>query len=156
MDILVYFAGAIVDFKSSLKKDVNGRPTRFTASGFCILRDEVGSARERIGVAGCPVYAAPVYRLDALQARLCIRCSGPIRVEARFRRAVYTKVPTSPIVDVHCRSVHDTPSAELTPMASEDRVAPQTKAPRSPAGRQVNLSRLFKTDRESEFFVFLR
>ena len=115
MDILVYFAGAIVDFKSSLKKDVNGRPTRFTASGFCILRDEVGSARERIGVAGCPVYAAPVYRLDALQARLCVRCSGPIRVEARFRRAVYTKVPTSPIVDVHCRSVHDTPSAELTP-----------------------------------------
>ena len=32
-------ADAIVDFKSSLKKDVSGRPTRFTASGFCILRD---------------------------------------------------------------------------------------------------------------------
>ena len=32
-------ADAIVDFKSSLKKDVTGRPTRFTASGFCILRD---------------------------------------------------------------------------------------------------------------------
>ena len=32
-------ADAIVDFKSSLQKDVSGRPTRFTASGFCILRD---------------------------------------------------------------------------------------------------------------------
>ena len=32
-------ADAIVDFKSSLKKDVSGRPTKFTASGFCILRD---------------------------------------------------------------------------------------------------------------------
>ena len=32
-------ADAIVDFKSSLKKDVTGRPIRFTASGFCILRD---------------------------------------------------------------------------------------------------------------------
>ena len=32
-------ADAIVDFKSSLKKDATGRPTKFTASGFCILRD---------------------------------------------------------------------------------------------------------------------
>ena len=70
-----------------------------------------------------------------------VRCSDQIRVEARFRRAVYTKVPTITMVDVHCRSVH-APPTEWDTSASENRVAPQTKTPRRAARRLERKTRL--------------